>query len=240
MSTQQLLQKIKKELSIFADTARAKHAQKFFKTAPGEYGEGDVFIGVRVPQIRTIARKYKNTPISVIEMLIISPIHEERMLALVLMVNQYKKADNQKQKVLYNLYLSHTKYINNWDLVDISAPHIVGAYVFEYKKGAVLKRLTKSNTLWERRIAMIACFYHIRQNAFDEPLMIAESLLYDSHDLMHKAVGWMLREVGKRDEALLEHFLQTHNYALLPRTLLRYAIERLPEQKRKEYLQGTR
>jgi len=147
-------------------------------------------------------------------------VHEERMLAL----------------ILIGTYLANTKYINNWDLVDISAPHIIGAYVFEHKKEAVLKRLTKSNILWERRIAMIACFYYIRQNKFNFPLLIAERLLRDSHDLMHKAVGWMLREVGKRDEALLEKFLQTHHHTSLPRTLLRYAIERLPEQKRKAYL----
>ena len=237
MNTQQQLQKIKKELSVFADKHHATHSQKFFKTAPGEYGEGDVFIGVRVPQIRTIARQYKNSSVSIIRTLIISSIHEERMLALILMVNQYKKADNQKQKELYNLYLAHTAHINNWDLVDISAPHIIGEYVFTHKnEEKTLKHLAKSNKLWERRIAMIACFYYIRQNAFDFPLMIAEGLLYDTHDLMHKAVGWMLREIGKRDEALLEKFLQTHNYASLPRTLLRYAIERLSHKKRKSYM----
>jgi len=206
----------------------------FFKTGPGQYGEGDVFIGVRVPVIRKVAKEFRGLALPEVESLLHSEIHEERLAALVILVLQAEKADTKLRKAIYDLYLSNTKHINNWDLVDLSAPQIVGGYLAD-KRRRPLHRLAKSSWLWDRRISVLATFHFIRQGDFDDSLKIAEVLLGDDQDLIHKAVGWMLREVGKRDMAVLEGFLEQH-CRIMPRTMLRYAIERFPEKKRRAYL----
>jgi 3-methyladenine DNA glycosylase AlkD len=206
----------------------------FFKTGPGEYGEGDVFIGVRVPAIRKVAKEFKSLPLPEVVRLLHSKIHEERLAALVILVLQTAKGDAETRKRVYDLYLANTKHINNWDLVDLSAPQLVGAYL-EDKSRKPLFRLAKSPWLWDRRIGILATFHFIRRGDLDDTLKIAEMLLGDKQDLIHKAVGWMLREVGKRDQAVLEAFLQEHCLAM-PRTMLRYAVERFPETKRRAYL----
>ncbi len=206
----------------------------FFKTGPGQYGEGDVFIGVRVPVIRKVAKDFNGLPLFEVKRLLRSPIHEERLAALVILVMQAAKADAKTWKQIYDLYLARTKFINNWDLVDLSAPQIVGAYLTD-KSRRPLYRLAKSSWLWDRRISILATFHFIRGGDFGDTLKIAEILLADREDLMHKAVGWMLREVGKRDVAALDDFLGRHCRAM-PRTMLRYAIERLSEKKRREYM----
>ena len=206
----------------------------FFKTGPGQYGEGDQFIGVRVPVIRKVAKEFKGLPLAEVECLLHSPIHEERLAALVILVMRAAKADAKTRKQIYDLYLAKTKFVNNWDLVDLSAPQIVGTYLAD-KSRRPLYRLAKSSWLWDRRISILATFHFIRLGDFGDTMKIAELLLTDREDLMHKAVGWMLREVGKRDEAALEDFLGRHSRAM-PRTMLRYAIERLSERKRKNFM----
>ena len=206
----------------------------FFKTGPGQYGEDDQFIGVRVPVIRKVAREFVGLPLAEVECLLHSPIHEERLAALVILVMQAAKADAKARKAIYDLYLDNTKFINNWDLVDLSAPQIVGAYLVDESRRP-LYRLAKSSWLWDRRISILATFHFIRLGDFGDTLKIAEALLGDREDLMHKAVGWMLREVGKRDTVALEGFLGRHCW-VMPRTMLRYAIERFPEKKRRAYL----
>jgi 3-methyladenine DNA glycosylase AlkD len=207
---------------------------RYFKTGPGQYGEGDKFIGVRVPVIRNAAAEFKDLPLPEVECLLHSEIHEERLAALVILVLQAAKADAKTRRQIFDLYLANTKHINNWDLVDISAPQIVGAYLAE-KSRKPLDRLAASPRLWERRIAILATFHFIRAGEFDDTLRIAERFLADREDLIHKAVGWMLREVGKRDVAVLESYLGRH-CRIMPRTMLRYAIERLSEKKRKVYM----
>jgi 3-methyladenine DNA glycosylase AlkD len=207
---------------------------RFFKTGPGEYGEGDVFIGVRVPTIRKVAKEFRALPLPELQCLLHSPIHEERLAALVILVMQAAKRDADARRQIYNLYLANTRYVNNWDLVDISAPHLVGAYLEDHSRKP-LYRLAASSWLWDRRISILATFHFIRQGDFGDTLRIAEKLLSDNEDLIHKAVGWMLREVGKRDRDALERFLQKHRRAM-PRTMLRYAVERFPERKRRAYL----
>ena len=210
----------------------------FFKTGPGQYGEGDVFIGVRVPVIRKVAREFKDVPLAEVGQLLHSRIHEERLAALVVLVMRVNKADAATRKQIYDFYVANTRYINNWDLVDLSAPQVVGAYL-EDKNRRPLYRLAKSSWLWDRRISILATFHFIRLKDFGDTLKIAKLLLADREDLMHKAVGWMLREVGKRDLAVLEGFLEKH-CRVMPRTMLRYAIERFPERKRKLYLAARR
>jgi len=207
---------------------------RFFKTGPGEYGEGDQFIGVKVPVIRTVAKEFKALPVAEAECLLYSEIHEERLLALVILVGQFQKGDDATRKSIYDLYLANTRYINNWDLVDISAPKIVGGYL-ETRSRKPLHRLAKSASLWERRISILATGWFIWRDDFADTLRIAEKLLSDKEDLIHKAVGWMLREVGKRDVAVLDEFLGKH-CRVMPRTMLRYAIERFPEEKRRKYM----
>ncbi|MDP2806265.1 MAG: DNA alkylation repair protein [Gallionellaceae bacterium] len=226
--------KIQTHLRSIADPAVAKIAQSFFKTGPGQYGEGDIFLGIKVPTLRALIKSYRGTPLKMIDALIKSKFHEERLFALLLLIDFYQRGDEHAQQQAYELYLAHTAHINNWDLVDVSAPHIVGNFLAD-KPRDTLYHLLKSNSLWERRIAIIATFHFIRQNDFNDTLKIAEHLLSDQHDLMHKAVGWMLREVGKRDQAALERFLR-HHCPVMPRTALRYAIERLPEPLRLNYL----
>ena len=206
----------------------------FFKTGPGQYGEGDVFIGVRVPVIRKVAKDFNELPLPEVEILLHSPIHEERLAALVILVMQAAKADTKTRKAIYDFYLANTKFINNWDLVDLSAPQIVGTYLAD-KSRKPLYRLAKSSWLWDRRISILATFHFIRGDDFDDTLRISEILLADREDLMHKAVGWMLREVGKQNVAVLEGFLGLH-CRVMPRTMLRYAIERFPEKKRRAYM----
>lgn len=229
------LKQLRAQLTKLASPERAKANAWFFKTGPGEYGEGDQFIGVTVPHLRKLSKDFSTLPLPDVEQLLTSPIHEERLLSLMILVLQYKKADDRIKKALYDFYLSHTKFINNWDLVDSSAGYIIGPYL-DGKGLQVLTKLAKSKNMWERRIAMIATSYYIGKGRSDEALEIANLLVHDKHDLIHKAVGWMLREVGKRCSMSEEEaFLKSH-YKTMPRTMLRYAIERFPESKRKFYM----
>jgi 3-methyladenine DNA glycosylase AlkD len=207
---------------------------RFFKTGPGQYGEGDVFIGVRVPVTRRVAKEFRSLPFDELERLLHSEIHEERLAALVILTLQAAKADAAAKRRIYELYLANTRHINNWDLVDLSAPQLVGAHLEDRSRGP-LYRLARSRWLWDRRISILATFHFIRRGDFGDALAIAEMLLADKEDLIHKAVGWMLREVGKRNCATLQGFLDRH-HRVMPRTMLRYAIEKLPERKRRAYL----
>lgn len=230
------IKEIKTDLRNFADRDRAVILQRFFKTGPGEYGEGDKFIGVRVPDIRKITSKYRSAPRRDVLRLLNSDIHEERLLAILLLVRAFSEGDEEKQKEIYDLYLENTGLINSWDLVDVSAEHIVGAYLFN-KSRKPLYELVRSDLLWDKRISVMATFHFIRRDEFDETIRIAKILLSDSEDLIQKAVGWMLREVGKRHLETEEVFLKAH-YRNMPRTMLRYAIEKFPESKRQRYLKG--
>jgi len=225
---------LKKELKRLSNPKQAEILQRFFKTGKGEYGEGDIFLGVKVPIQRKVAGEFSGLSLENIEKLLKSKIHEYRMTSLIILIKQYEKAGESGKKKIFNLYLKNAKNINNWDLVDLSAPKIVGDYLLN-KPRNVLYKLAKLNNLWERRIAIISTFTFIRNNEFDDTLKIAKILLNDKHDLIHKAVGWMLREVGKRDQKIEEKFLQKH-YLKMPRVMLRYAIERFKEKKRKFYL----
>ncbi|GAA5520080.1 DNA alkylation repair protein [Aliifodinibius salicampi] len=225
---------VKKALRELADSEVSEHSKRFFKTGPGEYGEKDQFLGIRVPKIRKIARRSKELSLTEAEQLLHSKFHEERLCALIILVNQSKKADPKELEKIYQLYLSNTAYINNWDLVDTSAEHIMGRYLAD-KNRAILYTLAKSDDLWERRIAIMSTFHFIKNNDFNDTLKIAKLLLNDKHDLIHKAVGWMLREVGKRKMEVEERFLEQH-IEDMPRTMVRYAIEKMPESKRQSYL----
>lgn len=227
---------IKYDLKKFANTEHAVQLQRFFKTGPGDYGEGDIFIGLKVPMIRTIAKKHSSLALTEIKDLLHSVIHEERLVALFILVERFKKADNDLKEQIFNFYIKNKEKINNWDLVDLSADKIVGGYLFN-KDISLLIELSKSDDLWDKRIAIISTFYFIKHEEFIPTLQIAEILLKDKHDLIHKGVGWMLREIGKRNIDLLEDFLQQH-YKIMPRTMLRYAIEKFPEYKRQSYLKG--
>lgn len=287
------LLELKKELRQIADPKRAEISQGFFKTGKGEYGEGDVFLGITVPQSRKIAVKFKNLAFSEILELLKSKIHEERLIALLILVDNFDarderashnaRASRDKQEKIYDFYLKNIKYINNWDLVDLSADKIVGGYLFslgsvhslndssepggdtqtarkrvsrhtvgsssdlgsketvkssfreELHPILILTKLANSKNIWERRIAMVATYYFIKNGKFDATLKIAEILLSDNHDLIHKAVGWMLREVGKKDLKTELKFLNKH-YRQMPRTALRYSIEKFPEKLRQSYL----
>jgi len=229
-------QEIIDHLHSLADPEIAEHSQRFFKTAKGEYGYGDKFLGIRVPVVRQAVKKFKTTPLNIAEKLLKSQYHEIRLFALLLLVLRFSKSDVDKQDEIYHLYLSNTRHVNNWDLVDSSAHYIVGAYL-ENKDRAVLYDLSKSNSLWERRIAIMSTFYFIKKNQFDDALRISAQLLGDHEDLIHKAVGWMLREIGKRDLAIEVAFLKAH-YQKMPRTMLRYAIEKFSKEERQNYLSG--
>lgn len=228
---------LRRELHALASPEIALLQQRYFKTGPGQYGEGDIFLGIKVPPLRALAKRYREVKLDVVSNLLASPYHEERLLALLLLMQLYQRGDDEQQSAAFDLYLNHTQHINNWDLVDVSAPHIVGHHL-ENRPREILHTLAHSASLWERRIAILATFHFIRLKDFHDALRIAETLLADQHDLMHKAVGWMLREVGKRDLAAEENFLQKH-YCNMPRTMLRYAIERFPEPRRLQYLHGT-
>ncbi len=227
------LSAIKKDIKALATKERAKNNEWFFKTGPGEYGEGDKFVGLTVPNCRKVAKKYKDLPLSKVKLLIQSPIHEERLIALFIMRAQYK---NNKDEIA-KFYLANLAGVNNWDLVDSSAHYILGDYLFERDR-SLLYDFAKSNNLWKRRIAIISTFKFTDQSEFKDALAIAEILLKDEHDLIHKAVGWVLREIGKKDLKVEEKFLEKH-YKKMPRTMLRYAIEKFEEGKRQKYLKGT-
>ena len=228
---------ISKVLKKLADPVIAEHSQRFFKTGKGAYGEGDQFLGIRVPVLREQVKHYQLTPLSEIKKLLKSPFHEERLFALLLLVRKFSKGDNEEKTTIYQLYLDSTEYINNWDLVDSSAYQIVGAYL-ETRDRQILYQLAQSQNLWERRIAIMSTFQFIRNQQFDDTLQLSELLLNDTEDLIHKAVGWMLREVGKRDVAREKAFMKIH-CKTMPRTMLRYAIEKFTKQERQQYLAGT-
>ncbi len=225
-----------RRLRMLGDREKARVLQRFFKTAPGEYGAGDLFVGLRVPEIRKLAKDYRALPFAELIQLLHSPLHEARMLALVILVRTYADGDDPLQERIYHLYLQNTRFINNWDLVDASAAPIVGAYL-QYRSRSPLHVLAVSPLLWERRISIMATFHYIKCGEFAETLHIAQLLLRDPEDLIHKAVGWMLREIGKRDHLTEEAFLKSH-YKTMPRTMLRYAIEKFPEKLRQRYLHG--
>lgn len=231
-----MLNKLKKELEKIADANHAKVFQKFFKTGKGEYGEGDTFLGIKNPIQKQIAKSFNELDLNSIQELLNSQIHEHRSISLVILLNQYKKADEKQKQNIFEFYIKNAKKINNWDLVDSSAPHILGDYLLNKDKD-ILYQLTKSENLWEKRIAIISTYTFIKNNEFADTLKISEMLLSDSHDLIHKAVGWMLREIGKRNQKIEEEFLKKY-YKQMPRTMLRYAIEKFPEDLRKKYLIG--
>jgi 3-methyladenine DNA glycosylase AlkD len=218
----------------FADKQRATFMLRFFRTGPGDYGEGDRFLGLRVPDVRKIAREFRALSLADVRALLASKWHEERLLALVILTHQFANGRASEREQIYRLYLSSTDRINNWDLVDVTAPQIVGAYLVERDRRP-LRRLAKSRSLWERRIAIVATQHFIRRGELDDTFDIATLLIDDRHDLIHKAAGWMLREAGKRDRGRLERFLDTFASSM-PRTMLRYAIERLPNDLRLKYM----
>jgi 3-methyladenine DNA glycosylase AlkD len=227
----------KKELESLADPEKARTMQGFFKTGPGQYGEGDVFIGVTVPDSRQVGRKFGGLPLEEVKALLDSVVHEERMVALLILVQKYGRAPGIKEKEeVVKFYLGNMKQVNNWDLADLSAPGILGAHLMDRDR-KLLHRLAKSDSVWERRIAIVATLYFIRNNDFSDTMRIAEMLLHDSHDLIHKAAGWMLREVGKRNLAAEEAFVARHCRSM-PRTMLRYAIERFQESKKRRYMKS--
>jgi 3-methyladenine DNA glycosylase AlkD len=226
---------IQRLLRRSASKEKAVLLQRFFKTGPGQYGEGDKFLGIMVPNIRAVVKEFRDTPLSEAAKLLRSPWHEERLCGLLLLVHRFEEGDDAERKKVAALYLRNTRHINNWDLVDLSAPKILGPYLDGSR--ALLYRLVRSRSLWERRISILATFHYIKKSDFRDSLALAETLLGDEEDLMHKAVGWMLREVGKKDVSVLEGFLRKH-HRRMPRTTLRYAIERFPEAKRKRYLKG--
>jgi 3-methyladenine DNA glycosylase AlkD len=227
---------IQSRLRSLGNPEAAAFAARYFKTGPGQYGEGDVFLGIRVPVMRRLAAEYGALGLDQAIALLRSEVHEDRLLALLILVRQASKADSAGRKRIYDLYLGHTRFVNNWDLVDVSAPTIVGGHLVD-KSRRPLDRLVGSRSLWERRIAIVATARFIRLGEFEDTLRISERLLSDREDLIHKATGWMLREVGKRDQALLEAFLGEH-CRVMPRTMLRYAIERLPDERRSMFLRG--
>ena len=226
----------RRDLHAQADPVRAAVLQRFFKTAPGQYGEGDRFLGLRVPQVRRLARLHRTLPPPALLELLHSPWHEERLLALLVFVDRYPRAADAERETIYRTYLANTRHINSWDLVDVSAEHIVGAHLHP-DNPSVLERLAGSDLLWDRRIAIVATFRWIKRGDFGPTLHLSRRLLADSHDLIHKAVGWMLREVGKRDRPSEETFLRAH-CRTMPRTMLRYALEHFPEAERQRYLRG--
>ncbi len=225
------------ELDAAGDPERARHLQRFFRTGPGEYGEGDRFLGLRVPQVRDIVRRHGGLPLADLAGVLQSPWHEHRQAALFALVDRYRRAAEERETVV-RFYLDHLDAVNSWDLVDGSAPQLLGEHLLSRGR-AVLYELARSGHLWRQRVAVVATFRFIRAGQFDDTLRLAELLRDHPHDLIHKAVGWMLREVGKRDQAVEERFLDRHA-ARMPRTMLRYAIERFDPERRRHYLQTPR
>lgn len=227
---------IQEDIRKSANPIKAKLLSRYFKTGKGEYGEGDIFLGITVPELRTIAKKYISLPLKDVEKLLTSKIHEERFISLEILAMKFESADEKEKKEIFDFYLKNRKCINNWDLVDNSAHEILGRYLLDKDK-SVLYKLAESSSLWDKRIAIITTYRFIANNNFSETLKISEMLLKDKHDLIHKAVGWMLRELGKRDKNVEQNFLKKH-YKIMPRTMLRYAIEKFPQHERKAYLKG--
>lgn len=230
------LQDLKSEIRQLSNPQNALNLSRFFKTGKGQYGEGDIFVGIKVPDLRTIAAKYKDISLSDAEQLLQSPIHEERMLALFIFTKKFEKANEFAKSEIFNAYLENRQFINNWDLVDLSAPQIVGGFLLN-KERTILYELAESQVLWDKRIAIISTFTFIKNKQFSDSFRLADILLHDKHDLIHKAVGWMLREIGKRDIEAEKDFLQDR-YNSMPRTMLRYAIEKFEEHERQKYLKG--
>jgi len=230
------------DLRAFTKKARISDLARFYKTGPGEYAEGDLFLGGTVPQTRSVAKKYQNLELKELEKLFNSPFHEARLCAAIILNHQLEKSKQpQDRKKLFEFYLKQVKanHVNNWDLVDVSAPRM-GAYLTEVDDPMpLLLKLSKSKSLWERRVSMILTFALIRAGDLEPTIIIAETLLKDDQDLIHKASGWMLRELGKRDVMMLRRFLSEHAHEM-PRTMLRYAIEKLPERERKQWLQDSK
>jgi 3-methyladenine DNA glycosylase AlkD len=225
---------LRARVRALADPVKAESSQRFFRTGPGEYGEGDRFLGIRVPDLRALVREFRGLPWEASTMLLKSEWHEERLVALLHWVQAHSRADDATRVAIHGAYLKHLRWVNNWDLVDSSAEYLVGPHL-PRGGGPLLTRLVSSSSLWERRVAMIATFHGIRRGDFEAALRMAKRLLDDDHDLIHKAVGWMLREIGKRDLAVERAFLDEHA-ARMPRTALRYAIERMPEAERRNYM----
>ncbi len=228
------ISRLRNEMKKISNNKRATISQKFFKTGKGEYGEGDVFIGLTVPQTRKIAKEFRIIKIDDVEILLHSKIHEERLLAIFILIEKFNKSSLEEREKFYSFYIQNKRQVNNWDLVDSSADKIVGAYLMDRPKD-ILFTLARSDNIWERRIAMIACFHFIKNNEFDTALAIAEKLVHDKHDLIHKAVGWMLREIGKRSIDSEKKFLDRYAKTM-PRTMLRYALEKFEPQLRKIYM----
>jgi 3-methyladenine DNA glycosylase AlkD len=233
---------LKKELSFYADFEKANILQRFFKTGKGDYGEGDIFLGIIVPNTRKVAKRFTELPLSEIKKILYSKVHEERLCALLLLVEKFNKANERDMKKIFDFYIKNAKQANNWDLVDLSAPKIVGEYLLNKDK-KILYKFAKSNlpaqagNLWEKRISIISTFTFIKNKKYKDTFKIADILMNDKHDLIHKAVGWMLREVGKRSLKDEEKFLQKYSKKM-PRTMLRYAIEKFTEEKRIKYLKN--
>ncbi|HEX6099957.1 MAG TPA: DNA alkylation repair protein [Thermoanaerobaculia bacterium] len=225
---------LRRELRAAANPDHARVARSFFKTGPGQYGEGDQFLGIRVPVLRTFVRSHQTLSLEDVEKLLQSKWHEERLVALLLLVRRYERGDDAEREAVYALYFRRMAHIDNWDLVDSSAPYIVGAHLRDRDR-APLYTLAQSPSVWERRIAMLATQHFIRRGEFRDALAIATLLLHDPHDLIHKAAGWILREIGNRDRAAEEKFLRKHA-ARMPRTMLRYAIEKFPAELRRRYM----
>ncbi len=225
---------VKAELGSMDKPGKREIFQRFFKTGKGEYGEGDVFIGLSVPEQRAVAKKYMDIGMDDVEKLLKSKTHEHRLVALLMLIEKFRNSDNRGKKRIYDFYLDNTMHVNNWDLVDMSAARIVGEYLMD-KDRKVLYKLAKSDSIWERRISIISTHIFIKNNDFGDTLKLSEILLNDRHDLIHKAVGWMLREVGKRNQKAEEKFLMKYHKEM-PRTMLRYSIERFSDEKRKFYM----
>jgi 3-methyladenine DNA glycosylase AlkD len=230
-----VLGKLRRRIQRAGDPDRAAFCQRYFKTGPGEYAEGDRFAGLTAAQVRAIAKEFRALPLGDVRTLLTSPIHEDRLVALLILVSQYRRGDEATREAVFHTYLASTKHINNWDLVDCSAEHVIGPHLRALRRRSLLTRLAKSKSLWDRRIAIMSTFHYIRHNEFAETLRIARLLLRDGEDLIHKAVGWMLREVGKRNLKVERAFLDRHGRAM-PRTMLRYAFDKFPEPLRQSYL----
>lgn len=233
-----MLKELRADLKKYAGPVKAKNSARFFKTGKGEYGEGDVFIGVTVPEQRTIAKEYKNLILKDIETLLNSKIHEERLVGLRILSERFGRVNEQEQEKIVSFYLDKCHRVNNWDLVDGSAPYILGHYILNNPfERHILVELANSDDIWKKRIAIVSTLFLIRKGKFDQTIEISKMLMEDKHDLIHKAVGWMLREMGKKDRNVLEKFLK-YNYKKMPRTALRYSIEHFSLEVRKKYLNG--
>ena len=236
MQVTKRLIELRKKIKSLGNSEISKTMNWFFKTGKGDYGEGDIFVGLKIPTQRKLAQEFRDLAFADLKMLLSSPVHEERLISLFILVDRFAKSSEEKKQIIFRFYLKNRKGINNWDLVDLSAPKIMGKYLLEKDK-SILFKFALSKNLWERRIAILSTYEFIRNEDYYTTLRIAEILLEDNHDLIHKAVGWMLREIGNRNLMAEENFLKIH-YNKIPRTMLRYAIEKFPETKRKKYLQG--